>query len=313
MPAPPKSNHPLAEPRLCHVFDPWNSASTGHQLAEGQRSQGWRDIRNFQLNKQFGADVGKLSNNQLGKLVSSLKHDAPARPGRTVADMLRNPGTMLVGPSTSKKPSTSSSVPELVPTTLRPGPISLTKPATNDQKKPLTAEDHRFAQARKANEEDLQAEKTQRARGREAGRLIFEGVVVYINGSTYPLVSDHRLRQLLARHGARMSLHLGRRSVTHVIIGRPAALGPSATGSVAAGGGLAAGKLEKETRRVGGSGVKYVGVEWVLESIKAGKRLPESRFAILKIAPRRQQSILGAFSKHEDGNSPQLPASFRTR
>jgi hypothetical protein len=45
----------------------------------------------------------------------------------------------------------------------------------------------------------------------------------------------------------------------------------------------------------------------VLESIKAGKRLPEARFANLKIAARRQQSVLGAFSK-ADG-STQQPAA----
>lgn len=42
----------------------------------------------------------------------------------------------------------------------------------------------------------------------------------------------------------------------------------------------------------------------VLESIKAGKRLPEARFANLKIAARRQQSVLGAFSK-ADGSTQQ--------
>lgn len=42
----------------------------------------------------------------------------------------------------------------------------------------------------------------------------------------------------------------------------------------------------------------------VLESIKAGKRLPEARFANLKIAARAQQSVLGAFSK-ADGSAQQ--------
>lgn len=44
-----------------------------------------------------------------------------------------------------------------------------------------------------------------------------------------------------------------------------------------------------------------------LESIKAGKRLPEARFANLKIAARGQQSVLGAFSK--DDGSTQRPAA----
>jgi len=35
----------------------------------------------------------------------------------------------------------------------------------------------------------------------------------------------------------------------------------------------------------------------VLESLKAGKRLPEARFANLKVAARGQLSVLGVFSK----------------
>lgn len=87
-------------------------------------------------------------------------------------------------------------------------------------------------------------------------RHIFDGLVVYVNGSTYPLVSDHRLKHLLVEHGATMSLHLARRSVTHVILARPAAA------SRPGGGGLAGGKLDREIRRTAGCGVKYVDVEW---------------------------------------------------
>jgi len=85
---------------------------------------------------------------------------------------------------------------------------------------------------------------------------IFNGLVIYINGSTYPMVSDYRLKHILAENGARTSLHLGRRQVTHVILGRPGTVGAGA------GGGLAAGKLEREIRRGGAGGVKFVGVEW---------------------------------------------------
>lgn len=71
------------------------------------------------------------------------------------------------------------------------------------------------------------------------------------------MISDHKLKQVLVENGARMSIHLGRRQVTHVILGKPS--GPQHVG---AGGGLAGSKIEKEIRRVGGCGVKYVGVEW---------------------------------------------------
>jgi hypothetical protein len=91
----------------------------------------------------------------------------------------------------------------------------------------------------------------------ERKRRIFDGLVVYINGSTYPLISDHKLKQVLTENGAALSLHLGRRQVTHVILGKPN--GGRGSG---AGGGLAGSKLDKEIKRFGGCGVKYVGVEW---------------------------------------------------
>ena len=102
----------------------------------------------------------------------------------------------------------------------------------------------------KRKQEDDERETARGSRG------IFDGVVVYVNGSTFPLVSDHKLKQILTENGGNMSLHLGRRRVTHVILGRPAG---SAQG---AGGGLAGGKLEKEIKKIGGCGVKFVGAEW---------------------------------------------------
>jgi hypothetical protein len=114
---------------------------------------------------------------------------------------------------------------------------------------PLSNEE-KLMQARKREDRLKEEENQNRRRG------IFDGLVIYINGSTYPLVSDHKLKQLLAENGAKLSLHLGRRQVTHVILGKPS--GPG----VGAGGGLAGGKLEKEIKRIGGCRVKYVGVEW---------------------------------------------------
>jgi hypothetical protein len=114
----------------------------------------------------------------------------------------------------------------------------------------MTDEEKMMAQ-RKKEDELKEQENLKRKRG------IFDGLVVYINGSTHPLISDHKLKHLLAENGARLSIHLGRKQVTHVILGKP-----SGTQGYGAGGGLAAAKIEKEIRRVGGCGVKYVGVEW---------------------------------------------------
>ena len=129
-------------------------------------------------------------------------------------------------------------------------------------------------------------------RGKEKG--IFTGLCVYINGSTAPAIGDHRLKHLLAEHGAHVSIALGRRSVTHVIVGKP----NDGRGG-GAGGGLAGSKIQKEILRVRGKGVKFVGVEWVIESVKAGKRLSEARFQGVSIAPRGVGSVYGLFKKEE--------------
>lgn len=124
---------------------------------------------------------------------------------------------------------------------------------------------------------------------------IFTSLTIYINGSTAPLVSDHRLKQLLSQHGANISIALARRSVTHVILGVPNTRNPMTGHGKGAGGGLAARKIQKEIETVKGKGVKYVRVEWVLESIKAGKRLPEVRFAALHVAHKGTRSVYGMF------------------
>ncbi|MCJ1383723.1 hypothetical protein MMC17_006837 [Xylographa soralifera] len=124
-------------------------------------------------------------------------------------------------------------------------------------------------------------------------RPIFASLTIYINGSTAPLISDHRLKFLLVEHGANVAVALGRRTVTHVVLGK----GNAGPGKGGAGGGLAAGKIEKELRRIGGKGVRFVGVEWILESIKAGKRLPEAGFANTSIGPYGVKSVYGIFKK----------------
>ncbi|KAK0638863.1 hypothetical protein B0T16DRAFT_517463 [Cercophora newfieldiana] len=255
MPLPKPSLPPVAQPSIA-PFDPWNSSSTGHQRAETRGPRGWRDSRNAKLHSQFRS--GSSGGPRISDTVEpGADPNPPNETRRSVADMLPNPGTML--------------------------PVSTATPS--EEEASLTAEERLNLQRKRDDEAKLKA-KTE--------RQIFDGLVIYVNGSTYPLVGDLRLKQMLAENGARTSLHLGRRQVTHVILGRPGTVGSGA------GGGLAAGKLEREVRRVRGCGVKYVGVEWVLESIKAGIRLPEARFTNLKIAPARQRSVLGVLSKVEN-------------
>ncbi|EZF10628.1 hypothetical protein H112_08138 [Trichophyton rubrum D6] len=102
-------------------------------------------------------------------------------------------------------------------------------------------------------------------------KRIFANLTIYINGSTMPLISDHKLKNMLVDHGAKISIGLARRSVTHVILGDPNGAGEVESGGAGkaarnsqpgAGGGLAAGKMQREISRVSGMGVKFVGVEW---------------------------------------------------
>ncbi|KAI4242633.1 MAG: hypothetical protein L6R42_010952, partial [Xanthoria sp. 1 TBL-2021] len=91
---------------------------------------------------------------------------------------------------------------------------------------------------------------------------------------------------------------LGRRSVTHVILGTPNGAGLG--GGRGAGGGLAASKIQKEIMRVGGKGLK------LLESLKAGRRLPEAQFSKITLAAKWQKSVYGMFAKEvPSGNPPE--------
>ncbi|KAL9095786.1 MAG: hypothetical protein Q9163_006483, partial [Psora crenata] len=138
---------------------------------------------------------------------------------------------------------------------------------------------------------EQQQQQQQMERHQQTG--VFRDLIVYVNGSTAPLISDHKLKHLLAENGARISISLGRRSVTHVIVGKP----NSAAGG--AGGGLSGSKMQKEIQRVRGCGIQFVSVEWVLESLKAGKRLPERLYEGVGIAPHGVNSVVDMFDKQK--------------
>ncbi|KAI9818318.1 MAG: hypothetical protein M1832_004436 [Thelocarpon impressellum] len=116
--------------------------------------------------------------------------------------------------------------------------------------------------------------------GDEETKKLFAGLGFYVNGSTAPAVSDHRLKQLIAEHGGAVHIGLARQRVSHVVLG-------------SAGGSLAAVKIQREILRVRGCGVKYVGVDWVLQSVKAGVRLPEAAFSVPGLVPQGQRSVYG--------------------
>lgn len=249
MPPPPKPTLPkAAEPKYGRNFDPWNSVALGHQRAETKGPQGWRDNRTWKLQNQLagghsGGDrlsdrVGAGSEDYDEQRQVLIPKEVRARAENSVMDMLRKPGTMGQGSSRSR-PASKSPEKQLYEKGEKEG----------TEEKPM-------ASSQQPEGEEVEATAKADGQNSSSSRKIFDGLVIYVNGSTHPHISDHKLKHLLVQNGARMSIHLGRRQVTHVILGKPS--GPN-TG---AGGGLAGGKLEKEIRRVGGCGVKYVGVEW---------------------------------------------------
>lgn len=249
-----------AEPRFGAVFDAWNSSSSGHQRAENRlgASTGWRDSHNAKLHSQFRGDAKRVSD-AVGagardwdpRLKAVVPRELRARARSSVVDMLAKPGIMQRSLSSSS--SSSSSASAFSPT------IGVAAGATNRGGHALTAatrteEGERTAEKGRKIDDESKNVSSEREEG--PGRL-FAGVVIYVNGSTHPQISDHKLKHVLSEHGGRLSTHLGRRQVTHVILGRPAG----------GGGGLSSSKIQKEIQKVRGAAVKFVGVEWYVSSI----------------------------------------------
>lgn len=248
MPTPPKPALPkAAEPKYGRTFDPWNSVALGHQRAETKGPAGWRESRTWKLQHQLADTVGAGSDDYDERSQVLVPKDVRARAANSVMDMLRKPGTMMSqsgggGGGRSASPEKRDG-----------GESYAESPSVTAEERLLVPS---WEEEGGQHGEAAKVEAPQDRASSSSSSKIFDGLVVYVNGSTHPLVSDHKLKHILVENGAAMSIHLGRRRVTHVILGKPS--GPNG----GAGGGLAGGKLEKEIRRVGGCGVKYVGVEW---------------------------------------------------
>lgn len=91
---------------------------------------------------------------------------------------------------------------------------------------------------------------------------IFAGITIFINGSTLPQISEYKLKHLLASNGAKTSIYMARKTVTHVLVGQPN------NGISGAGGGLSASKLQQEIARGGWKAVKVVSVDWYVFLIR---------------------------------------------
>ena len=271
----PSSPHPRVTPAaepLRRTFDPWNSSSTGHQRADNRLagSTSWRASRTLKLKHQFrsGEGGGQRVFDTVGAGSKDFGTDGRKENGgwEKGAPGLRPKGWRDVG--------------------LMLGQGSQAELETQQREK----------LKRKGEHSETLAGEGEGAKNLdvETGRGIFSGLCIYINGSTAPAIGDHKLKHILAEHGAHISIALGRRSVTHVIVGKP-----NDGNGAGAGGGLAGSKIQKEIQRVRGKGVKFVSVEWVIESVKVGKRLSEARFQGVNIAPKGVESVYGLFSKKE--------------
>ncbi|KAF2853789.1 hypothetical protein T440DRAFT_487093 [Plenodomus tracheiphilus IPT5] len=266
-----------AAPARRTFFDPWNSSSTGHQRAENRLSgsTSWRVSRNLKLGEQYraGRDGGKRVADTVGagsidfgedgrKDNGAWEHGAKGlRPGRqkSLAEVW---GASKAGNQLSPDKSIEAQ---------HPSPVQTDGGRGSDQGTFMST----FALCTPCCS-DLEPQSAQgEPSALPAEKQLFTGLCFYINGSTAPLVSDHKLKQLLALHGARQSIALG--------------------------GGLAATKVQKEIARTGGKAVRFITAEWVIESINAGRRLPEARFSPSKLASKSQISVFGMLrTKQQD-------------
>ncbi|KAL9614828.1 MAG: hypothetical protein Q9167_000738 [Letrouitia subvulpina] len=253
------------------IFDPWNSSTTGHQHAENRLagSTSWRASRTRKLASQFkaGAGGGKRLYDTVGAGSESFNQDGRNRCGgrEKDAEAPRESGWQDVRGLLEKSRSSTAAAavgPETVEDTTARGKRKRGDRQDIERKEQCNGLGKNAAAKLAPHVEESE----------ERRKKIFAGLRVYINGSTAPLVGDHRLKQILAEQGAEICIALARKSVTHVILGTP----NNGTGQRGAGGGLAAGKIQKEIERIRGKGIKYVGVECIYRVIYG--RLPAPLF-----------------------------------
>ena len=288
---------PTRAPEPTRVFfDPFNSSSTGHQRAENHLSgsTSWRDSRARKLAHQFcdnsgrggGAHVADLvgagSENfgrdgrkemvswQIGTLGLKEKGSQDIR-GFMGVNKKRNTeevGKDIGGGSKRRKTDFKNQV---------DGPVS--RPKSPSLHSAVSFQpSNRTSGLRPSGVSEAAAQVV------PTEPQIFRRLTLYLNGSTLEFgISDHKLKSLFTQHGGSLSVALGRRTVTHVVLG-------------STGGGLAAGKIQKEVAKKGGKGVKYVTAKWVVDSVECGKRLPESRYQAVHIAMKGQRSVLDKMS-----------------
>jgi hypothetical protein len=245
--------------------------------APGLREKGWRDIRDLMAGpskRKIGAlnDASEpKAENNAGEPTSIKRCKSDPSPGEV--------------PEVMEAVDQSQSDNDALPFSSAQPPRKTSQPS---QERVHSKDSDNAMSATKRNEE---SRTTQRSPGTIRRPQIFRGLTIYLNGTTAPLVSDHKLKQLFAQHGGNAAIALGRRTVTHVIIGE------------SCGGGLASTKFQKEIKTVGGKGIMFVTPQWVLDSVERGIRQQEARYAPKNVMGRiggsRQPSVLGRFTKSD--------------
>jgi hypothetical protein len=296
-------------------FDSWNSSSTGHQRADNSPagSTSWRESRSLKLSNQFGggASGGARLADTVGAGSEDFGKDGRLENGSWAkrAPGLRGRGQIsVVEAFRVKKLGVEDTATEKAKTKVMvdgareqeldifgiPSAQPVREASSQDQEQVSSYEEHLLCEN---SSPDKQAKEIYQDQDTENTTIskppqVFTGTCIYINGSTYPTISDHKLKHLLVTHGARLSIHLGRRSVTHVILGRP-----NASAVPGAGGGLSASKMQREITKIRGKSVKFVTVEWIIESVINGKRAPEQRFEAVRLALKGTGRVEQMFAK----------------
>ncbi|OJJ67473.1 hypothetical protein ASPBRDRAFT_345108 [Aspergillus brasiliensis CBS 101740] len=282
---------PMPAPTKHLTFDTWNSSSTGHQVADPGSSRGttsWRETRREKLTRQFGVGRGDCTYDEKSMSMNGKKQQQQQQQQMDIRSMFGVSKPKPQPQSTSISSSLSKEF--MISSSLKRNATLLSN--DSDERKRIrmdyydngdnkTTETETDTESRRKNTTTISTTSTSLLNTKP----IFSTLTIHINGQTTPTVSDHKLKQLLITHGANLSLHM-HRGVTHVILGEPNAhanSSPSSSSGIkvaGAGGGLAAGKLQKEIQRGGWKGVKLVRVQWAIDSIAAGKRLSEAKYAV---------------------------------
>lgn len=303
-PKPPAKPQP-SEPRNHLHVDPWQSASTGHQrAAEGGGflgSTSWRNARSAKLTRQYrsgdclpGRGKGLGMGLGLGGGVrNTATQESTLVPGAFDGKCATQSPPKI--PASGEWAMVAGDVArrnELGVRDIRSFMGVSKRKAVDEPEKDTKAETKKIkcvvggnrslSPARDAKEMDKQKEKeeekpqiedTPQPESRSDASLdlkstsrIFAGVTIFINGSTLPQISEYKLKHLLASNGAKTSIYIARKTVTHVLVGQPNTGAASGTAVSGAGGGLAASKLQQEIARGGWKCVKVVSVDWYVLS-----------------------------------------------